>query len=559
MKKRFSNLFAAFLVCVMLLCLLPQRAEAAGASFSGATSLRAGNSVTVTFAVSGSNILAIDATLSYDSSTLELLGTKKLIGNNWSMEQNGSKLLLYDTKLSNPINSSTNVFSATFRVKSGVAAGATVSASVSNVYVSDGSSDTSLGSASWSATILAPLSGDATLDDLWCSNADLSFTGGTEYRITVPYSVSALDLDWTRSHSGSSVSVSGNSLSVGANTVTLTVTAEDGTTKRYYIYVTREQDPEYVPSSDATLSSLRVSVGTLSPAFDPEITEYVVYLANETKRLELSGTARDSKAQSVRQVGSSNLSSSGETLLLMRCVAEDNTVRDYRIHVIRMPEYTGVLPEITVPDPEAPAPVVPAAPSGKEPDTALEVPLAIDLPYVGEVSVWWVAGAAIFLVLLLVWLLAWAIGRRSGWKKALHQLQAQPPAEEAPAAEAESPTEAAAESAEVPVIASELPTEESGSETSVPTEEPATEDSPAEEAAEVPAPEPEAPAEPETSTEAEAPAEEVPAAEPVQETAVEGSPAEKEASAPPHSDPLETFEELGGMSLDELLEDIRNM
>lgn len=592
MKKPFTRLLASLLVCLLLCPLLLQRAEAASASLSGSSSLRAGNSVTVTFSVSGSGLLAVDANLKYDAGSLELVGTKQLIGGSWDMQQNGNKFILYDAKQNSPINSSKKVFSVTFRVKKSVEVGDTVSASVSGT-ASDGASESSF-SASWSAKIKAPLSSDAKLTDLRCSNADLKFTGSTEYYITVPYSVSSLKLDWDRSHSGADVSVSGNKLSVGSNTVTITVTAEDGTVKRYYIYAKRQQDPNYVPSTDAYLKSLKVSVGTLSPAFDPEITEYVVYLANEIERLELSGTARDSKAENVRQVGTSNLPDEPH-VMLMRCTAEDGkTIRDYKVHVIRMPAFTGTLPEIIAPEELVePEPAPPAEPE-PEPDPTLELPLLITLPYVGQVEIWWVAGVALFLLLLLVWLLAWAIGRRGGRKKALRQMNAQAAAV-APVSEEEAPTEEPVP--EAPAAPVETPPEDAPTE-EIPSEEPAAEE-PAPEVqeelveeapvVEEPAPadvEPvevapaeeipaeEIPAEPapvvvpvaDVPAEPVAPSEEAPAEEPapVEEDPVftEEQPFTHEDAPQPRSTPdrpSEVLEELGGISLDDLLEDIRNM
>ena len=581
MKKRLPTLLYTLFLCFTLLCVAPQRAEAASSSFTGSSSLRAGNTVTVTFAVSGTDVSYIEASLRYDSSTLEYHGSKKIIGGKWDMQENNGKFQLEDTSQSSLINSSKSVFSVTFRVKSNVPAGTTVSASISG-YVSNMSGDSNV-SASWSAKILPPLSSDAKLTDLRCSNADLKFTGSTEYYITVPYSVSSLKLDWDRSHSGADVSVSGNKLSVGSNTVTITVTAEDGTVKRYYIYAKRQQDPNYVPSTDAYLKSLKVSVGTLSPAFDPEITEYVVYLANEIERLELSGTARDSKAENVRQVGTSNLPDEPH-VMLMRCTAEDGkTIRDYKVHVIRMPAFTGTLPEIIAPEELVePEPAPPAEPE-PEPDPTLELPLLITLPYVGQVEIWWVAGAALFLLLLLVWLLAWAIGRRGGRKKALRQMNAQ--AAVAPIPEEETPAEEPVP--EVPAApveappAEEVPSEEPVEEPAPETQEEIVEEAPV---AEEPAPadvEPvevapaeEIPAEPapvvvpvaDAPAEPVAPPEEAPAEEPapVEEDPVftEEQPFTHEDAPQPRSTPdrpSEVLEELGGISLDDLLEDIRNM
>lgn len=58
-KKQIFSLLAALAV---LLTLVPQRAEAASCGLSGAGSVRAGNTVTVTFSISGGDILGFEAT-----------------------------------------------------------------------------------------------------------------------------------------------------------------------------------------------------------------------------------------------------------------------------------------------------------------------------------------------------------------------------------------------------------------------------------------------------------------------------------------------------------------
>ena len=66
------------------------------ASFSGSGSVRAGDSVTVTFSVSGSNIQGITAVLHYDSSALTLTGTRQLIGDTLVRGHERRNLLAYD-------------------------------------------------------------------------------------------------------------------------------------------------------------------------------------------------------------------------------------------------------------------------------------------------------------------------------------------------------------------------------------------------------------------------------------------------------------------------------
>ena len=669
MKRKLSR----FLACCLLamLFLLPQRAEAAGASFSGSSSLRPGDKVTVTFSVSGSNIVAIQGTLSYDSS-LELTGTSRLLSDPWAMDMNGSTVVLYDNSLTHAI-SNASVFSATFRVKSSVAPGTTVSASVKNITVSDGSSDTSLGNASWSATIAAPLSSNASLSSLSCSSGTLSpsfSSGTTSYSVTVPYDVTSLSLSYKTQDSGARVSVSGNSLSVGSNTVTLTVTAANGNTKYYVIYATRQQDPNYVPSSNALLSSITSTKGTLSPVFTPEGKDYVLYVPYEVQKIEVGGVAQDGKARSV--TGSSAELEPGDNVLTVVCVAEDGkTKEEYTVHVYRMPVYEGILPEITGGEPADYTAVdmalakVPADLTGYTDESVQALQKAIDavvadypaekqaqvdamakaitdavaaleekaeekpdpveepaqesasapwqrllavgeetvmLPYVGELTgplpLWVLAAVALALLVLLAYLIGTLIGRAVGKRRTLRRLQREQEAAQmdggvAPiAADAagdetwELPAEAAAaavtEAAEndtEPVsgtVTAEVPVVEEPVPETVEAEAPVVEE-PAPETVEAEAPVVEEPA-PE-SVEAEAPVVEESAPESVEVKAPvveESAPETVEAEVPVIEEPVpETVEaetpapqvpasndideSVRHMSLDELLDDIRNM
>lgn len=514
MKQWTSRILAVLLVLVLLFPLVSQRAEAAGTSLSGSSSLRPGNSVTLTFSVSGSGLYAVQASLSYDSSKLSLISADQIIGSSWTMDMNGSTIVLSDSKLSSPINSSTSLFSVTFQVKSSVSPGSTVSASVCGVTASDGSSDFSLSDASWSATIAAPLSSNAALSSLYCSNATLSpefSSGTTSYSATVPYEVSSLSLSCSTDDDDADYSVSGNSLSVGENTVTITVIAEDGSARYYTIYVTREQDPNYVPGTDAALSELTCSEGRLSPAFSTDVTDYVIYLPYETTSITLSGVARDGKAKNV--AGQTAELQVGDNILQVRCTAEDGTtVKDYTVHVWRMPQYAGVLPEIISPDVDAMQPV-----PGKKDSSGILAALcaAVTLPFIGRALPLYIPLAvAAALLLLLLFLFGVLIGKRSGKKRVLREL-------------AEAQYE---ENAYLPLRFDE------------------NEESSAEEAAA------------ETSEESETDAQEEPS--------IEENPASAEEIAPEESEPLpempdpaldDVMKSYDHVSLDELLDDIKQM
>ena len=399
MMKHISKIIITLALCLVMLW--PQTALAApSASLSGDSSIQAGSDVTLTLKVSGSNVMGVEATLNYDSSVLEYRSySGKLSG--WDVVPNGTKFVMYG--VGNPINSSASVVSVTFRVKSGLDVGTALSASFSDITVSDGNSDSSVPSASWSGKVGAAPSNNCAISSLTCSNATLSpefSSSNTAYTATVPYDVTELKLDWRTADSGARVSVSGNSLVVGENTVTVTCTAPSGAQKYYVITVTRQQDPNYKPSDVALLSDLKLDAASLSPAFSGAVTDYVAYVPFETKSVTLTGVAKDEKALQVTE-DTRQLVNEGETVMSVTCTAEDGvTKKTYTVHVYRMPKYEGIIPTMEIIDPNA------------EPENpSFAVPMAVKLPLIGEVSTLIVAVVAAVLVIVLLFLLGFLIGR----------------------------------------------------------------------------------------------------------------------------------------------------
>ena len=397
--KHISKIVITLALCLVMLW--PQTALAApSASLSGDSSIQAGSDVTLTLKVSGNNVMGVEATLNYDSSVLEYRSySGKLSG--WDVVPNGTKFVMYG--VGNPINSSASVVSVTFRVKSGLDVGTALSASFSDITVSDGNSDSSVPSASWSGKVGAAPSNNCAISSLTCSNATLSpefSSSNTAYTATVPYDVTELKLDWRTADSGARVSVSGNSLVVGENTVTVTCTAPSGAQKYYVITVTRKQDPNYKPSDVALLADLKLDAAPLSPAFSGAVTDYVAYVPFETKSATLTGVAKDEKALQVTE-DTRQLINEGETVMSVTCTAEDGvTKKTYTVHVYRMPKYEGIIPTMEIIDPNA-EPEVPS----------FAVPMVVTLPLIGEVSTLIVAVVAAVLVIVLLFLLGFLIGR----------------------------------------------------------------------------------------------------------------------------------------------------
>ncbi len=153
-------------------------------------------------------------------------------------------------------------------------------------------------------TTVTRQSNDASLSAMSISAGTLtpSFASGTiTYTATVPYTSSSITVTPTRNeanaiiqarvNSGSFSAVTSGSpsgslaLNVGPNTVDVLVTAQDGTTKTYTTTVTRT-----AVATDATLSALALSVGTLSPSFASGTIAYNASVGNGTAAVTVTPT-----------------------------------------------------------------------------------------------------------------------------------------------------------------------------------------------------------------------------------------------------------------------------
>lgn len=402
--KKFGKTILCTLLALLMLAIFSPKAMAASASFTGSSSVRAGDSVTLTLSVSG-NIYGLSGTLSVGSGLT--FTNYNCADSSMTLTVNGNNFAAYGTSATTG-----KIITVTLKVDGGLAEGTALNASFKDIVVSDGDNDSDLGTASWSGTVAGKPSSVCHLTAIRCSNATLSpaFNKDTTYyTANVPYSVSKLSLDYDRADKSSTVSISGTDLAVGANTITIKVTAADGSTKTYTLSVTRQQDPNYKPGTDATLKELTLDAAAISPAFRADCTDYIAYVPFETKEATLSGVPTDSKAVTSGEK-TIQLTREGANDVSVICTAEDgSTIRTYTVHVYRMPAYTGILPTVEIRESSQTDLATETVLAEELP--VLTIPAEISLPLIGQASTVLVAGIAAVVVLALLFLLGLLIGR----------------------------------------------------------------------------------------------------------------------------------------------------
>ena len=194
-------------------------------------------------------------------------------------------------------------------------------------------------------------SNDASLSNLISSIGSLSpvfAPATTAYGVTVPHAATTVTLTPTVNEPNATVVINGGNpitLSVGLNPIAVTVTSQDGsTTLTYTVTVTR------LPSSDATLSNLTSSTGTLTPGFAPATTAYSFTVVNAVTTLTLTPTVNEPNATVVVNNGNPIALAVGANPILVEVTAQDGTTKiTYTVTVTRAAALQAVIAGPTTP------------------------------------------------------------------------------------------------------------------------------------------------------------------------------------------------------------------
>ncbi len=191
--------------------------------------------ITVQYNGGGTSVGSLDTQIRYNASAFDYVSCS-------GATASGNAGIVAISWFATDINAPTSTsFSVNFKAK---AAGA--GDFVVNTISFNDDNDTPLGTPSQTLAVTATnptLSGNANLKSLKPSAGTLTpaFNANTTaYSIKVPYTTTSLSLSAVAAQSGAKVSVDGsNSLKVGNNTQVVTVTAPNGTTKKYTVTITR--------------------------------------------------------------------------------------------------------------------------------------------------------------------------------------------------------------------------------------------------------------------------------------------------------------------------------
>ena len=169
---------------------------------------------------------------------------------------------------------------------------------------------------------------DTSLKSIGVTGYNIVKVDNNNYTLTVENNVTSAEITATATSSVATVSGTGKkTLSVGANTFKVIVTAQNGSISAYNVVITRKA------SSDATLKSLTLSTGTLSPAFSSTTASYAVSVPYSISAITIAASANNSEA-TVTGAGTKQLAVGANTITIT-VTAGDKTTKTYKVTVTR--------------------------------------------------------------------------------------------------------------------------------------------------------------------------------------------------------------------------------
>lgn len=160
----------------------------------------------------------------------------------------------------------------------------------------------------------------------------------TVYTLTVPYDTKEVILSGSLEDTLSTADgLFKYELTEDKTTAIITVTAEDGSTKVYTVYIIKEKPPVvptpvvYYYSSNNYLKTLEAKGYEIK--FDRDILEYELNVNNDVKSLDITAIAEDSRSR-VEITGNENFKT-GKNTVIISVKAENGDVREYKLIVNR--------------------------------------------------------------------------------------------------------------------------------------------------------------------------------------------------------------------------------
>ncbi len=268
MKKQLLSFFSVLLLLFSMTSFFAHAATGTVSLNASTSSVKVGDSVTITITYTSTSVGGGIALLEYDDN---VFGFESLSGSGGTYNSDAAGLIKYT--FADSSRKSSYSFSCTFKAKQ---AGSCKFQLTSQELITFDEEPFTVGVQSVTVSAMNPtLSANANLASIKPSAGTLTpkFSASvTNYTITVPYTTTSLSLSATAQDKNAKIAVSGkNALAVGKNTQVITVTAPNGSTKKYTVVINRSANQATATTTAPQEDPLEVEVnGVLMTVSDTQ-------------------------------------------------------------------------------------------------------------------------------------------------------------------------------------------------------------------------------------------------------------------------------------------------
>lgn len=184
-------------------------------------------------------------------------------------------------------------------------------------------------------TYKKPVSTDATLTSLTVSQGTMTpefSPETTEYKVVVKDTINSIRLNAVAATGATKTGTGTKTLTMGENKYEISVTAEDGVTKKVYTVIVIRGE---VAEPSAFLESLDINnIGlALSPEFDPKNNRYTVKVGTDITKLDIKYETEDPEAK-VEIEGNENFKVGENEVIIKVTASDESDTQEYKITVL---------------------------------------------------------------------------------------------------------------------------------------------------------------------------------------------------------------------------------
>jgi hypothetical protein len=307
-------------------------------SITGNTNVTAGSRFSLTFAITNAtNIVGIESVINFNTNHFSIVSFTNLVeGLNNPFNTTNRKYL--NSFPSNPRSGTVNFIRIEFQARPGFTIGTTSQISMTNTFVTQGTTEIGVPNRSITLTSIAPLSTVNTLSSISINGTNLSNFNSSTLNYNLPDTTAeSITIGAVRTDSKSTLTGTGTfALRYGSNRFSLNVRSESGSTRTYTINVNRPD----LRGDNTTIKSVTIGDHVLVWNEDSDRNILLVPNSVSTGSLNIELNESSSKVTSNTSV---NLTV-GENDVSISVQSEKGTTNTYNLKIVRANDQ-GVFPD----------------------------------------------------------------------------------------------------------------------------------------------------------------------------------------------------------------------